>query len=159
MKLYELSDMYLNLLSQSEDFDEQLFNDTLESIDDAYLDKLESTAKVIQMIDGNISIIDNEIKRLSNKKKSMINSKARLKEYMQQEMEKTGKTKLKGELFNFNIQNNPVSVDIINEDIISKEYLVEQQPKIDKKMIIEDLKNGKVINGAELKQTKSLRIR
>ena len=33
-------------------------------------------------------------------------------------MEKVGKTKIKGELFNVGIQNNPVSVNIIDEKLI-----------------------------------------
>lgn len=159
MKLYELGEKYLELIEQSENFDIETFNDTLEAIDDAYLDKLESTAKVIQMIDGNIGTVDSEIKRLQAKKKSMTNSKTRIKEYMQSEMERIGKDKLKGELFSFNIQNNPPSVNILDERAIPKQYFITPEPQLDKKAILSDLKNGINVLGAEQKQTKSLRIR
>ena len=74
-------------------------------------------------------------------------------------MKATGKTKFKGKLFSFNIQKNAPGVSILDEKLIPKEYLIEQAPVIDKKAILNDLKNGEDIPGVEIKQTESLRIR
>ncbi|OJG77960.1 hypothetical protein RV14_GL001292 [Enterococcus ratti] len=81
-----------------------------------------------------------------------------IKHYLQEEMEKTGKTKIKGELFNIGIQNNPISVNVLNENLIPKEFFTPIPPKLDKKKLKEELKQGE-ISGAELVQTKGLRIR
>ena len=71
----------------------------------------------------------------------------------------SGKTKFKAGVFNFAIQNNPPSVEIYDETLIPEQYLVEQPAKIDKAGIKELLKQGEEVPGAELKQTKGLRIR
>lgn len=50
-------------------------------------------------------------------------------------------------------QNNPASVEIIDEAILPGKYLVtETKTKINKREILDDLKKGFVIPGAELKQ-------
>jgi len=73
----------------------------------------------------------------------------------------TGKTKFKTALFSFGIQKNPPSVklDEGNLDLIPEEYLVPQDPKVDKKKILAELKEGKEFTWATLSQTESLRIR
>ncbi|MGH2266599.1 siphovirus Gp157 family protein, partial [Enterococcus faecalis] len=75
-------------------------------------------AKVVKELESNISIVEKEIKRLQSRKTTLSNNVKNLKGYLQDEMEKVGKTKIKGELFNVGIQNNPVSVNIIDEKLI-----------------------------------------
>ena len=72
--------------------------------------------------------------------------------------ELTGKEKFKTPLFNFNIQNNPPSAQV-DEKQVDEKYLIPQPPKVDKKAIITDLKEGKEVKGAVLTQGRSLRIR
>ena len=73
-------------------------------------------------------------------------------------MKLTNKTKFKKGTFSFNIAKNPPSVEITNADIIPDDYkpLIEV---LDKKAILEDLKAGIDIQGVNLKQSESLRIR
>ena len=78
---------------------------------------------------------------------------------MQEQLEKCGKTKIKGEIFTVAIQKNPASVDVLDETEIPKEFFVEQAPKLDKKTLLQHLKNAEQIPGAELRQSQSLRIR
>ena len=68
------------------------------------------------------------------------------------------KTKFKKGTFSFNIVKNPHSAEITNADIISSDYKVLTET-IDKKAILTDLKEGKDVQGAILKQNESLRIR
>lgn len=74
-------------------------------------------------------------------------------------MRAVDKLKFKTKLFSFNIQNNPPSVDITDEKLIPQEFFIDQAPKLDKKSLLAALKDGKEIEGATIKQTKSLRIR
>ena len=82
-----------------------------------------------------------------------------LKEYLYSAMKLTGKEKIKTDLFSFNIQKNPASVNVISDTDIPEEFLVEMPKQINKKAILEKLKAGETIPGCELQQTTSLRIK
>ena len=157
--LYDLTNQYQQLLELESEIDEQTFIDTLQSIDEAIEDKAENLAKVIKEIESTVSVITNEISRLQSKKQALNNRVSNLKTYLQGEMEKVNKTKVKGELFTVNIQNNPPSLRVDRTDNIPKDFFIEQEPTLDKKALKEAVKNGEVIEGVELKQTRSLRIR
>ena len=121
--------------------------------------KAENIAKLIKTLEVDIAGFKEEEKRLSDRRKSLENRVKNLKEYLDGAMKLTSKTKFKGKLFSFNIQKNAPGVSILDEKLIPKEYLIEQAPVIDKKAILNDLKNGEDIPGVEIKQTESLRIR
>ena len=156
--LYELTEKYQHVLDLAEQLDAEVLKDTLDSIDDAIEVKAENTAKVVKELEGKVNAIDAEIKRLQERKSTLINNTKGIKGYLQTEMEKIGKTKIKGELFNIGIQNNPVSVNVLNESLIPERFFVPQSANLDKKALKEELKHGD-IPGAELIQTKGLRIR
>ena len=157
--LYELTNQYQQLLELESEIDEQTFIDTLQSIDEAIEDKAENLAKVIKEMEATITTIANEVNRLQSKKQVVANRVSNLKTYLQGEMEKVNKTKIKGELFTVNIQNNPPSLRVDRTDNIPKDFFVEQEPTLDKKALKEAVKNGEVIEGVALVQTRSLRIR
>lgn len=156
--LYELTEKYQHVLDLAEQLDAEVLKDTLDSIDDAIEVKAENTAKVVKELEGKVNAIDAEIKRLQERKSTLINNTKGIKGYLQTEMEKIGKTKIKGELFNIGIQNNPVSVNVLNESLIPERFFVPQPANLDKKALKEELKHGD-IPGAELKQGRGLRIR
>jgi len=161
--IYELTGDYLNLLAMAEDpdIDEQVFLDTLEGIEGALEDKADGYVKVMKQLESNMAGLDAEIKRLQDRKTSMKNNVDRMKNTLQKMMEETGKEKFKTELFSYNIQNNPPSLVMDTEDIevIPMEYLVPQNPAIDKKKIKDDIKAGKEIDFAHLVTGRSLRIK
>ena len=161
MTLYNLTNDYMNLLELAEDpdIDEQAFMDTLDGIEGALEDKAEGYAKVIRALEGDAAACDAESKRLRNKKQTIENNIKRMKTALQYAMEVTGKTKFKTPLFSFNIQKNGYSVSILDESKIPDKYLIPQEPQVDKRAIVADLKGGEQYSWAELVQTKSLRIR
>lgn len=158
MKLYELTSSYQQVLEIAEQLDAETLKDTLDAIEDAIEKKVENTAFVIKSLEGNIRLIDEEIKRLQAMKVTQQNNGKSLKLYIQEAMEQVGLDKVQGELIKVTIQNNPPSVRL-DEDFSNNEYLVEVAPKIDKKAILADLKQGKAIQGAEIVQGRSVRIR
>ena len=141
-----------------EDGNEQ-FLDTLESINDAIEDKAENYGKVIKSVEAGIEGLKAEEKRLAERRKFMENSVKRMKENVEQSMISTGKKKIKGPLFTFAIQKNPPSVEVIEERHIPQGFWVPQEPKLNKKELLEELKLGHEVPGVELKQSESLRIR
>lgn len=164
MTLYELTTEYMELLAMLEDpdVDDELIADTLEGIDGELEVKADGYARVMRQMDADAKAIKAEEERLANRRKSLENRAANLKSRLQQMMEITGKVKFKTELFSFGIQKNPAAVVIDEQYIenIPEEYLIRQDPKIDRAKLKEDLKAGKDLDGiAHLEQTESLRIR
>lgn len=130
--LYELTDNYQHVLEIAEQLDEETLKDTLDSLDDAIDSKAENSAKVIRELEGNINALTSEIQRLNERKTALNNNVRFLKEYLQNEMEKVGKDKIKSDLFTVGIQNNPPSVRVEDERKIPRDYFNEQEPKLDK---------------------------
>lgn len=158
--LFDLSTDYQQLYDLiAEQEDEQILKDTLASINDAIEDKADGYVAVIKTLEGDNKAIDEEIKRLRQRKTSNQNGVKRLKESLQEVMEQTGKEKFKTALNTYSIANNPPSIEVVNESLIPKSYWVEQAPKLNKKEILSDIKNGVEIKGAEVVQTRSLRVR
>lgn len=161
--IYELSGDYLRLLEMAEDpeMDPVAFADTLEGLEGEIEIKAEGYAKVIKELDKDGAGLDNEIKRLQAKKITIANSIDLMKKALEQSMIITGKTKFKTDLFSFGIQKNPPSVELDEEhlELIPIEYLIPQDPKPDKKRMLQELKEGKELSFAKLKHTENLRIR
>lgn len=157
MNLYELSQNYLAV--QDMELDEDTLRDTLDSIEEAWEDKAENIVKLIRTVEADEQALEAEEKRFNARKKTEGNKKQFLKRYLEEMMQLTGKTKFKAGVFNISIQNNPPSVEVFDEALLPKQFLMEQPPKIDRAGIKELLKAGEEVPGAELKQTKGLRIR
>ena len=157
MNLYQLTENYLTVLEMAENGDD--LTDTLEALTDAIEDKAENTAKVIKQLEANADMVANEIKRLSERKTTAENNAKQLKVYLQERLEKCGKSKIKGEIFTVAIQNNPQSVEVLDESKIPAAYFIPQAPKLDRKELLAHLKAGEEIAGVAIKQTQSLRIR
>lgn len=160
MKLYELAQNYLNLqeLLENSEVTEEVVLKSLEELDGELEEKAENIAKLIKTLDLEGKAIREEELRLATNRKAMENKAKRLKEYLESLMIATGKTKFKGKLFSFGIQKNALSVDVIDIELIPKEF-IEFEPKVKKKEILAALKTGEVIEGIRFKQTESLRIK
>lgn len=157
--LYELTGQMAYLLQLLEDpeTEEQVILDTMESIDSEIEEKADGYAKIIRMLMAEVDAIGSEIDRLSARKKAIGNHADRLKASLEQSMIFLDKRKFKTALFSFNIQKNPVTVNIVGD--VPEEYLIPQEPKVDKKAIIAFVKEHGDTDYAQLIQSESLRIR
>lgn len=159
-KLYEIVGEFKELLEMAseENMDQKLISDTLEGVEFEFEEKADGYAKVVKMLEGDAEAIDKEIKRLTEKKNTIKNNISGIKKNLENAMLVTGKTKFKTPLFGYNIQKNPASVSIDDETLIPKDFWIEQEPKLDKKLLAAFLKENEV-SWAHLTQTESLRIR
>ena len=138
MKLYELTEVYNNLL----DLELEDVGPHLEILEDEIGIKLENLAKVIKT-SANVAN-ENKIKNL--------------KAYMKQNMDALEIKKIKTDLFSFGIQKNRASVRILDESKLPEDYFqITRSPM--KADIEKALKEGVLTDAAELIQTESLRIR
>lgn len=161
MKLYELTSGYLKLwdMVENEEVDLQMVEDTLQSVEGDIQDKAESMVKILKSVDANVKGLKDEEERLNKKRKSFENKYESIKKYLEYNLITMGIDKLQTSIATVSIANNPPSVDIFNEELVPDVYKIPQPAKIDRKSILEDLKLGVVVDGAGIKQGKSIRIR
>jgi uncharacterized protein YlxW (UPF0749 family) len=156
-KLYELTSNYLSVMEMAEEMDTDTLKDTLESIEEEINDKAENIAKLIKNLNADVDALKTEEKRLADRRKSLENKVTHLKEYLQNQLEVAGLDKVKRPTLTVSIQNNPPSVKVLDEKLLS-DYMIPQDPKLDKKAILTALKEGIEVSGAELQQTRGVRI-
>ncbi len=161
-KLYELTEMYQNIwdLVADEEVDLDTLETALSQVEDNLETKAESMAKLVKGIDGDVTALKEEENRLAKRRKALENKQTNIKQYLQNQFNVMGIDKVKTSLFTVALQNNPPSVNILDEDLIPEQYKkTVTTTSIVKKDILDALKLGELIEGAELKQGKSLRIR
>ena len=161
--LYEISSAYQVLLEMAEDpeTDPEAIADTLEGLDGELEEKCDGYAVVMKELDGRAEMISKEIARLEARKKACETNSKRLKQNLQEAMERAGKEKIETGRFKFKIQNNPQSVvlDALSWKDVPEDYLRYKDPEIDKAKLKAALKIGVDLNGiAHLEQTRGLRI-
>lgn len=156
MKLYELSEIYNNIIDL--DLPEEELTTALQNIDEQIEAKADNIAKVLRELEGQIETIKAEETRLKEKRKAIENKRESLKNYLKNQMEILDKKKIKTDLFSFNISRNKASLKILDETKIPETYFtITRTPK--KQDILEAYQEGKLTEGIELEQTESLRIR
>ncbi|MBY0755054.1 siphovirus Gp157 family protein [Clostridium sardiniense] len=161
MKLYELTQNYRNLegLGDEEGLTVEMIQEALGQVEDDINIKIENTCKVIKEVEADTDGIDEEIKRLTSFKKSKENLVKNLKEYISFEMKGIGLNKVEGKLFKVSFRKSK-AVNIIDQSKLEERFINRKvEEKANKKEIMNALKNGEIIEGAELIENKSLQIK
>ncbi len=161
-KLYELTEMYQNIwdLVADEEVDLDTLETALSQVEDNLETKAESMAKLVKGIDGDVTALKEEENRLAKRRKALENKQEGIKQYLEYQLKAMNIDKVKTPLFTVSLQRNPPSVNIIDENLIPEQYKkTVTTTSIVKKDILDALKLGELIEGAEIKQGKSLRIR
>ena len=163
MKLYELTAEYQSLvdaMEQSEDAstDEGLHED-LAGILDEIDRKAEYLARVVKTLEAEADAFKSAADELTKKSKARDNRANSIKRYLEESLRSAGIEKIKGELFTVSIQQNNPSVFVTDEKSIPNDYWIQQEPKLDRRQVLDDLKSGVNIPGAEIQRTQSIRIR
>ena len=165
--IYELSEEFLTLWTLMEDgtLDDEALADAFDVAVEDLSAKLEGYCKFIKNLESDIAGLKEEEKRLNTRRKTMENTIERAKAAMQNAMRIAGEKKMPAGTFTVSLQQNPPKV-VLDEPYIEnipEKYLIPQEPTINKKLILEDLKEGFVIpeleGVAHLETGESLRIR
>lgn len=160
--LYKISQQYSDILEQLEDKELELTTEEIEKylapINDAFDKKAISLASYMQNLKSSIDVLKTEEDRLRKKRKSIENKISKLKDYLKNNMEKCGITKIKSDLFDIQLQDNPFKVHVINDDAIPIEYLIITKD-INKIAIKDYLQKHGNQEWAELIRDKSVRIK
>lgn len=156
--LYEMTEAAKTLYAMldNEEIDEQVVNDTLEGME---VDKkLEDYCFVIREFENDVVKFKTEYERMKAKADSAKKNIERLKSRMLNYFEATGKKKETIGLFTVATRESK-AVNIIDENLIPSQYFEQQKPKLLKREILNDLKSGEEIPGAEIQINHSVQIK
>lgn len=154
MKLYEIADSFRiiqELLdNESDESKVELLKDTLDAIEGDLEVKVENIVKYMKNLEAEAKAYKEEADRLSAKKKSVENKIEGLKNYLSTTLTSLNIKQVNAGIFKVKFQKSPASANIIDETKVPKKYKIKQPDKIDKKAILDDLKNGVKVKGCEL---------
>lgn len=161
LKLYELSADYLAALeglAALDDLPQAAIADTLAGIVGTWEDKALNVARYIRNLEAEASAVDEARKRLDGRAKALAGTAARLKAYLEAEMERTG-LKPKAPDLAIRLRNNPPAVVVDDESLIPARWRrTETVTTILRAEIAAALKAGERVPGARLEQGKRLAI-
>lgn len=160
MNLFELTENYVKFFTMLEEVDEitEELEEMANNLNIAIEEKSDNYVKMIKNLDADVEAFKNQEKIFNKKRKTAENKIAWLKKNLQASMEQTGRKKVETELFTISIQKNKPALDITSEDNIGDEYYKVERT-LNKKDLLNDIKEGLIIDGVGIKQTESLRIR
>ena len=163
LSLYEMSNQYIFLVDEMFDEETGELNENamekLDNINDSIQVKCANISRMFHSLESTADIIKLEKERLDRREKAFRNQVVRLKEYMKMNMERCDIKKIECPEFTIALQNNPVSLDILDADMIPHEYDKPPVREIDRTRVKDALKNGINVPGAVLSQGTHVRIR
>ena len=165
--IYELSAEFMTLWQLMEDgtLEDEALEGAFDVAREDLADKLEGYCKFIKNLESDIAGLKEEEKRLATRRKTMENTVERSKLAMQKAMETAGEKKIPAGSFTCSIQANPPKVVLDEQYLenIPEKYLIPQEPQINKKLMLEMLKENFEIPElkgiAHLERSESIRIR
>lgn len=160
MNLFELTENYVKFFTMLEEADEitEELEEMADNLNVEIEEKCDNYGKMIRNLEADVEAFKNQEKIFNEKRKSAENKVKWLKQNLQASMELQGRKKVKTDLFNFNIQKNAPSLEITDENNIDDSYYRIERI-LNKRELLNDIKEGLIVDGVELKQTESLRIR
>lgn len=161
--IYEIGNQFsfLKTLEETGEIDEAAIKGALDVAKEDLASKLEDYCKVIKNFESLVTGLKDEEARLKARRTVYENTIDRMKEAMKWAVDMSGDKKIPCGTFTVAVQNNPPKcvLDLGVADIPSK-YLIPQEPTVDKKLLLEDLKaSDQAVPYAHIEQSASLRIR
>lgn len=154
LTLYNITNKFAELMDMAEngELTEEQYNALGEQLALELQQKGSGIIGYTQNEEAFIEAVDFQIKRLQDLKKARQNKLEKFKQYVKENMDRLGITKMDTELGTLSIAKNPMSVEIENEEEIPKEF--KQQvitTKIDKTAIKNHFKTtGEIIPGVKI---------
>ncbi len=162
--LYELTAAYSDLQNRLDDpdADEQQLTLWLDECSGALQEKCTDIAKVIGNLEATATAIADAEIRMNARRKAIENRIKSIKAYVLRNMQAADIHKIECPEFKISRQKNPASVIIDDEAAIAISYWRQPEtppPSIDKRAILDDIKNGVIVAGAHSEQTERLVIK
>lgn len=157
MNLYEIKQEFEKAIEECVDMETgEIINPTrLDELNMVLTDKRENVALYIKNLSAEAKAIDEEAKNLTNRKRVLNNKIEGLKKYLADNLEghkfETAKV-----VVSF---RKSEQLEINSIEHIPTEYLISQEPKIDKVALKKSIKQGAVINGVQIITKQNIQIK
>jgi hypothetical protein len=162
VKLYEISEAHQRVMSRIADADGELdetLESELDSIQAELTDKVHQTAAMVRTLEAEAKAVADEAKRLQERSRALRAHAERVKAYAGRCLKDANVDRVKTPLFTVAWQDSPPAVHVEDDSEIPMHYWRNQDPKLDKRAISEDLKAGKHVPGCKLVTGQTLRLR
>ena len=154
LTLYNITNKFAELMDMAEngELTEEQYNALGEQLTLELQQKGSGIIGYTQNEEAFIEAVDFQIKRVQDLKKARQNKLEKFKQYVKENMDRLGITKMDTELGTLSIAKNPMSVEIENEEEVPKEFKQEVvTTKIDKTAIKNHFKaTGEIIPGVKI---------
>lgn len=162
--LYEITGQFKELVKLQETADEDMavaIRDTMAGIEAEFNDKALAVSHVILNFDADVAALDREIERLQERKRLVTNRQREIREYLRENMEAAGMTKISCPLFTITLAKGREVVVVDDENAIPDELMrVKTEIAPDKTAIANKIKAGEVVPGCHLERgASSVRIK
>lgn len=156
MNVYELEQSFqiLSNMLESEEIDEVVFNDTVESF--PIEECAEQFAKMRKNFDAGIAALNEEITRLNGRKTSLKKAKEKANNTLLKLLSMR-RGKIKTPMFTMYI-NKGLNVNVSDEELLPEKYIITKK-EADTKAIKEAIKAGAEVPGAEIEIRESVTVR
>ncbi len=158
--LYELADEFKDALENLTELDDQAVIDTLESLEGEFKIKSANVAKYIKNLEHTLDGMKEAESNMRDRRASLEKKIVHMREYLKNNLEKSGLKKIDAPDISISMQKNPYKVVITNETEIPSNFIDTKETKaINKEKIKEALKNGEEVAGCELVQENRITIK
>lgn len=160
MNLFELTENYVKFFTEFESADEvtEEMQEMADNLNVEIEEKCDNYAKMIRNLEADAEAYKNQEKIFTDKRRSAEKKATDMKKFIEYSMQQTKQQRVKTNLFTLNIQKNTPSLEITSEDHIDDSYYRVERI-LNKRELLNDIKEGLIVDGVEIKQTESLRIR
>lgn len=164
MKLYEIKDLYRKFEEMVNEglIDDDAIVDTLESIDGEFEEKADNIACLIKTWLAEAEAIKTEEKSLKERRERKEKQADSLKQYLSITMQQLNKTKVETPRNVLSFRKS-TSLHISDEEAFKTKYpryiKIETIQSIPRKEIADLIKNGEILDGAELIEKQNLQIK
>ena len=154
LTLYNITNKFAELMDMAEngELTEEQYNALGEQLTLELQQKGSGIIGYTQNEEAFIEAVDFQIKRLQDLKKARQNKLEKFKQYVKENMDRLGITKMDTELGTLSIAKNPMSVEIENEEEVPNEFkTIITTTKIDKTKIKDNFKEtGEIPEGVKI---------
>ena len=162
MTLYDYAGSYKDLYDKLATVDDIAdWQGEIDMLDEALDDKVHNVCAFVKALEAEVQAYKAEVDRLAAHRKTAENKVDYLKGLLITAIKASGRIEVKTDLFSARVQKNPPSVKVADDFDIGHSFycMTKVIQSLDKKLMMDAMKSGIEIPGAEIVQTESVRIR
>lgn len=164
LTLFQIAADYRQLAERLSDLDldDQTVADTLEGESGALEIKATNIAAVCRNLEASAAAIKEAEQQMKARRTAIENRAARLRRYLLDGMRVAGISKIESPFFAISIRRNPPAVDVYEPGLVPADYMRDPPPpppEIDKKLVLQALRDGYEVPGCRLAQGERIDIR